>query len=94
LTKIYINVRVFFEEPPGHEGSKGSFGRMSENIILKKEEKMQCFDCDATFEIPKDVVVGEIVSCHGCGLEFEIKQVESDAITLEEMIVEGEDWGE
>lgn len=67
---------------------------MSENIILRKEEKMQCFDCDATFEISKDVVVGEIITCHSCGLEFEIKRVESDVITLEEMIIEGEDWGE
>jgi len=67
---------------------------MSESIILRKSERMQCFDCDATFEISKDVVVGEIVTCHSCGLEFEIKQVESDVITLEELIVEGEDWGE
>ena len=67
---------------------------MSEEAVLKKDEKMQCYDCDTEFEIPKDVVVGEIVTCHGCGLEFEVKQVESDFITLEELIVECEDWGE
>ncbi len=67
---------------------------MSESVILRKDEKMRCYDCDTEFEIPKDVLAGEIVTCQICGLEFEIKQVESDVITLEELIVEGEDWGE
>ncbi len=67
---------------------------MSGKIVVKKDEKMRCYDCDTRFEVPNDVVVGEIVSCHGCGLEFEVKQVESDLITLEELTVEGEDWGE
>ena len=67
---------------------------MSEKIVLKKDEKMQCYDCDSVLEVPKDVVVGEIVTCPGCGLEFEVKRVEGDLITLEELMVEGEDWGE
>ena len=67
---------------------------MSEKVIIKKDEKMQCYDCDTMFEIPNDAVVGEIVTCHCCGLEFEVKQVESDFIALEELTVEGEDWGE
>ena len=67
---------------------------MSEKVVLKKDEKMQCYDCDTQLEIPNNVVVGEIVTCHGCGLEFEVKQVENGLITLEELTVEGEDWGE
>jgi len=67
---------------------------MSEKVVLRKNEKMRCHDCDTEFEISKDIVVGEIVTCHGCGLEFEVKQVKSDLVTLEELIVEGEDWGE
>lgn len=63
-------------------------------ILLKKGKKMECCDCDTEFEIPKDVVVGEIVTCHGCGLEFEVKQVEKDFVALEELVIEGEDWGE
>ena len=55
---------------------------------------MLCYDCETEIEIPKDIVVSEIVTCHSCGLEFEVKQVESDFITLEELVVEGEDWGE
>jgi alpha-aminoadipate carrier protein LysW len=69
-------------------------GKMSEKAVLKKDEKMQCYDCDTEFEIPNDIVIGEIVTCHGCGLEFEVKQIESDLVTLEELTVEGEDWGE
>jgi len=69
-------------------------GKMSETAVLKKDEKMQCYDCDTEFEIPNDIVIGEIVTCHGCGLEFEVKQIESDLVTLEELTVEGEDWGE
>jgi len=67
---------------------------MSENVVLKRDEKMLCYDCDTEIEIPKDIVLSEIVTCHSCGLEFEVKQVERDFITLEELVVEGEDWGE
>jgi hypothetical protein len=66
---------------------------MSEETVLKKDEKMQCCDCDTEFEIPKAVVVCEILTCPSCGLEFEVKQVESNFITLEELLVECGDWG-
>jgi len=69
-------------------------GKMSEKVVVNKNEKMQCYDCNTEFEIPNDVVIGEIVTCPGCGLEFEVKRVESSFITLEELIVESEDWGE
>ena len=67
---------------------------ISDQVILKKGEKMECYDCHTEFEVPKDVEIGEIVTCHGCGLEFEVKQVKSDTITLQELAIEGEDWGE
>jgi len=69
-------------------------GKMSEKVVVNKNEKMQCYDCYTEFEIPNDVVTGEIVTCPGCGLEFEVKRVESSLVTLEELIVESEDWGE
>jgi len=41
----------------------------------------------------KGYMVSEIVNCHGCGLELEIKQ--KDGVKyLEELTIEGEDWGE
>ncbi len=67
---------------------------LTEKVVLTNNERMQCYDCDTEFEIPKNVVIGEIVTCHGCGLEFEVKQIKSNFVTLEELVVEGEDWGE
>jgi alpha-aminoadipate carrier protein LysW len=67
---------------------------LTEKVVLTNDEKMQCYDCDTEFEVPKNVVIGEIVTCYGCGLEFEVKQIKSDFVTLEELVVEGEDWGE
>ena len=37
---------------------------------------------------------GEIVSCPGCGLELEVKQVKGGCVDLQELTIEGEDWGE
>lgn len=54
----------------------------------------KCPDCDANLEVPQDVVVGEILSCPDCGLELEVKQVEGDRLELQELVIEGEDWGE
>jgi alpha-aminoadipate carrier protein LysW len=42
---------------------------------------------------PDDVVNGEIVTCPCCGLEFETK-IEIDGISLKQLTIEGEDWGE
>ena len=49
----------------------------------------KCPECDADVEIPEDALEGEIVTCSSCGLELEIKEGE-----LEELGIEGEDWGE
>ena len=37
---------------------------------------------------------GEILSCPGCGLELEVKQVKGGCVDLQELTIEGEDWGE
>ncbi len=57
-------------------------------------EKAKCTDCDAEIEVPEDVVQGEILSCPSCGLEFEVKQIQKGAVELQELGIEGEDWGE
>ena len=51
---------------------------------------MKCPDCDVEIDIPKDVEKGEIISCPSCGLEFEVKENGE----LQEVVMEGEDWGE
>ena len=56
--------------------------------------KARCPDCDAELDVPEDIVKGEILSCPGCGLELEVKQIKAGCIDLQELTIEGEDWGE
>jgi len=57
-------------------------------------EKAKCPDCDAELEIPKGVMQGEVLSCPSCGLELEVKQIAGESVELQELAIEGEDWGE
>lgn len=54
----------------------------------------KCPDCDAELEIPEDVMQGEILSCPSCGLELEVKRIHGASVELQELGIEGEDWGE
>ncbi|MDR0797269.1 MAG: lysine biosynthesis protein LysW [Nitrososphaerota archaeon] len=56
--------------------------------------KTKCPDCDAELEIPQDTEIGEIISCSGCGLELEVKIAKDGRVELQELTIEGEDWGE
>lgn len=53
----------------------------------------KCKDCDAGIDIPKDAEDGEIVSCEDCGLDFIVKNG-NGSMTIQELAIEGEDWGE
>jgi len=59
-----------------------------------KEMKAKCPDCDADLTVPQDTTKGEILSCSGCGLELEVKDLNGGCIDLQELTLEGEDWGE
>lgn len=59
-----------------------------------KAMKAKCPDCDADLDVPSDATEGEIVSCPGCGLELEVKQMNGNCVDLQELTLEGEDWGE
>jgi alpha-aminoadipate carrier protein LysW len=61
---------------------------------VKAINKAKCPDCDAELNVPADTVKGEILSCPGCGLELEVKQVKAGCVDLQELTIEGEDWGE
>ena len=54
----------------------------------------RCPDCDAELNVPVDTEKGEILSCPGCGLELEVKQINGGCVDLQELTIEGEDWGE
>ena len=61
---------------------------------VKLMSKAKCPDCDADLDVPQDTESGEILSCPGCGLELEVKQVKGGCVDLQELTIEGEDWGE
>lgn len=54
----------------------------------------KCPDCGAAIQVSNDVVIGEITSCPDCGLELEIKKLDGNHLDLQELLIEGEDWGE
>ena len=56
----------------------------------------KCPDCNLELCVPSDVEKGEILSCPGCGLELEVKNltVGGGCLDLQEIAIEGEDWGE
>jgi alpha-aminoadipate carrier protein LysW len=73
--------------------------KMSKQTLVSESQevkamKAKCPDCDADLDVPHDTAEGEIVSCPGCGLELEVKQVQAGCVHLQELTLEGEDWGE
>jgi hypothetical protein len=56
----------------------------------------KCPDCDSSLDVPLDTQSGEILSCPGCGLELEVKKIShgGECLDLQELTLEGEDWGE
>jgi hypothetical protein len=81
---------------------------LQEKATVQKKELSSavCPDCEAEIPFAKskegqvEVAKGEILSCPGCGLEVEIKEVKRDAkgklecVNVQELTLEGEDWGE
>lgn len=61
-----------------------------------KDNKTKCPDCEFELTVPSDTEKGEILSCPGCGLELEVKKINDGGgcIDLQELTIEGEDWGE
>lgn len=53
-----------------------------------------CVDCGAGIEVPEDYINGEIISCPDCGLDFALVEDESGQVSIQELVIEGEDWGE
>ena len=64
--------------------------------MINPNINLKCPDCDAEFNVPSDAEKGEILSCPGCGLELEVKKKTEGGggIDLQELTLEGEDWGE
>ena len=54
----------------------------------------KCVECDAQISIPSDAIVGEIVSCKDCGVEYEVAEIKSGVAMLRRAETLEEDWGE
>ncbi len=56
--------------------------------------KVTCQECGGTITIPDDAIVGEIISCPDCGIDYEVSQINNGSIQLKIAEDIGEDWGE
>ena len=65
-------------------------------INTNNQNKAKCPDCDFELSVTCDTEKGEILSCPGCGLELEVKKIShgGERADLQELTIEGEDWGE
>ena len=54
---------------------------------------MDCTDCGGIVDFSDDCLVSEILSCPDCGLDYVVVE-DSGLLTLTELTLEGEDWGE
>ncbi|MEM0485160.1 MAG: lysine biosynthesis protein, partial [Pyrobaculum sp.] len=54
---------------------------------------VQCKVCGTEFELPEDVMDGEIASCPTCGARY-IVRLKGGSVTLEEFKGDVEDYGE
>ena len=68
----------------------------SHSNLQNKNNRAKCPDCDSELIVPWDIEKGEVLSCPGCGLELEVKKIIGGGgdVDLQELAIEGEDWGE
>ena len=63
-------------------------------LIQETIQDYACIDCLANIEVPSDAIAGEIVSCEDCGLDYVVVEDKLGRFCLQELTIEGEDWGE
>jgi alpha-aminoadipate carrier protein LysW len=51
-------------------------------------------ECEASVRIEEDAVVGEIISCHDCGADYEIASLSNGTVSIKVAESVKEDWGE
>ncbi len=56
-------------------------------------KRVTCEICGTEFDIPDDVVDGELVSCPTCGQKYQVV-LNTGVLQLKKIEVEAEDWGE
>ena len=53
-----------------------------------------CIECGAELKIPEDATKDDIISCPECGIDYVIEVDETGTMTLKQLNLEEEDWGE
>jgi len=56
-------------------------------------KKVTCEVCGSEFDLPDDVMDGELVSCPTCGQKYQVI-VQGNNVQIKAITVEAEDWGE
>ncbi|OWP56018.1 MAG: lysine biosynthesis protein LysW [Thermoplasmatales archaeon B_DKE] len=56
--------------------------------------KIECNTCGGQISTPDDSIVGELVGCKDCGVEYEIVSINGNQIQLQAAESIKEDWGE
>jgi transcription elongation factor Elf1 len=79
-----------------NQKSEKTMIKSTNSSLQNKDNKTKCPDCDFELNVPCDVEKGELLSCPGCGLELEVKEIKEggECVDLQELVIEGEDWGE
>ena len=54
----------------------------------------ECTTCGGDLHVPEDAMVGEILTCPDCGVEFEIVSLAGGQVKLAAAENIKEDWGE
>jgi len=55
---------------------------------------LKCTDCGGLIKLPNNACIGEIIECSDCGLEYIVAETDNGMLTLKELTLKGEDWGE
>ena len=55
---------------------------------------IECKDCGAQITVTQDSMVGEIITCPGCGADFEVTLKKGELIEIKPAESVGEDWGQ
>ena len=54
----------------------------------------QCIECGADIVITHEMILGEIISCPDCGVDYVIEIDEMGEKIIKALNIEGEDFGE
>ncbi|MBU0546893.1 MAG: lysine biosynthesis protein LysW [Patescibacteria group bacterium] len=56
---------------------------------------VKCLECGTDLNIPEEPMIGEIINCPSCGIDYEVKKIKEDgSLEIDNLEVISEDFGE